>query len=158
MKKTLIIAIIIFANVLVLETVAQSKLMPLPNGYAMDFQDCPDATYYELPKSTYLQGSYDPLDESNLCNNFSNNVELLDDNYIGQYPKYCQQTIHDERGNLLFFIVDNNIYNNEGRGFENPNTGLPCLLHDFSGYGYNEITRFASAYILRSEIGIVPVP
>jgi hypothetical protein len=34
--------------------------------------------------------------------------------YLGQHPMYGQTVVNDADGNLLFFIVDNNIYNRYG--------------------------------------------
>ncbi len=38
----------------------------------------------------------------------------MNEKYLGQHPMFAQQVVHDKDGNLLFFIVDNNIYNRNG--------------------------------------------
>jgi hypothetical protein len=38
--------------------------------------------------------------------------------YLGQKPLFAHQIVNDKDGNLLFFIVDNNIYNKYGYAFE----------------------------------------
>ncbi|MEI6124256.1 MAG: hypothetical protein WCQ95_11590 [Bacteroidota bacterium] len=46
-----------------------------------------------------------------------NATPSMDEMYLGQHPMFAQQVVHDKDGNLLFFIVDNNIYNRYGKSF-----------------------------------------
>ncbi len=129
----------------------------------MDFTDCATSATTPLPISTSFTPyqPFDPLDEASLDAHFNDasggNLYLLDENYVGQYPMFCQQIVHDRKGNIQFFIVDNNIYNKYGESFVDPSYGT-ILLHDLGANGYNDINRFQMYFAIKPDISIVPVP
>ena len=108
----------------------QSMLLPVPGAISptdpctmINFSDNANPVITELPSHPFYinngtqQG--DPHDENQLMNtgptNPNSNYEyLFEEVYLGQHPKYAQSVVHDKHGNLLFFIVDNNIYNRYG--------------------------------------------
>ncbi len=78
---------------------------------------------------------------------------------MGQFPKFCNQAVHDDRGKLLFFIIDNNFYNEYGDGIVDPGSGNPLFLHDENALNtVNEIHRFQVDYLIVPEVTIVPKP
>ncbi|MCF8373021.1 MAG: T9SS type A sorting domain-containing protein [Bacteroidales bacterium] len=164
-KKVLIIAVsLLVCNLcLISQASSQNVLMPIPSGHVMDFTGCGTGGNASLPIG-FDPTPCNPKDESSLSSYYwgSNYYELpfLDGFYIGQYPKFCQQVVHDDRGNILFFIVDNNIYNRNGVGFENPDPIYDFwFLHpSINSYQSNDIHRFQLDFILRPELSIVPVP
>ena len=70
--------------------------------------------------------------------------------YLGQHPMFAQQVVHDKDGNLLFFIVDNNIYNKYGKAFkidpsQSDETAMYYYLHgdeqiapNYNRFGFSE--------------------
>lgn len=141
---------------------SQNLLMPIPSGEVMDFAGCGIGGNISLPIG-YDPTPCNPQDESSLEAFYGFTSQLtadLNEFYIGQYPKFCQQVVHDSRGNILFFIVDNNIYNKNGVGFENPNPNYDFwLLHPLPIISEaNELNRFQTNFTLKPEISIVPVP
>ncbi|MDX9931680.1 MAG: hypothetical protein RB294_03785 [Bacteroidales bacterium] len=104
----------------------QSFLLPVPGATTstgpctmINFSDNANPVVTELPSNTFtLSGQPgDPHSEYDLhAQSFdSQNGEYrFDEVYLGQHPMYAQNIVHDADGNLLFFIVDNNIYNRYG--------------------------------------------
>ncbi len=89
-----------------------------------------------LPKHNFYYGSIpgNPHDEIHLqATNTGTSTDphyIMDDVYVGQHPMFAQQVVHDKNGNLLFFIVDNNIYNKKGEAFlEDPNDESPGFYY-----------------------------
>lgn len=138
------------------QTIAQSDQLVLPNSGMIQFAGTSPVvgSYVSLP---YTTSGVNPLDEYSLFTAFSNSVSSLDLEYKGQYPKMCKQTVYDINHEVLFFIVDNNIYNKDGEAFlKAPNT--PHLLHNFAVDDDNYIHRFQDYFILAPEIVAVPIP
>ncbi len=79
-------------------------------------------TIENLPMSPDCPYTTPQHDETILCQNL---VMERDDDisaqiyYYGQHPVFCQNIQTDKLGNILFFIIDNNIYNRYGESFEN---------------------------------------
>ncbi len=134
LKSTLLLfASIIFC----IQVSAQNQSMMLPfsginsvNQYegckVINFSNPSNSIISELPKHTFyafgVQGR--PHVEADLQNS---NISM-NEKYLGQHPMFAQNVVHDKDGNLLFFIVDNNIYNKNGEAF---------LKLDENGYAYS---------------------
>ena len=120
LKSTLLLfAFTIFC----IQVFAQNQSMMLPfsginsaNQYEgckiINFSNPSNSVMSELPKHTFSvfgnQGR--PHNEADL----SQANPSINEKYLGQHPMYAQTVVHDKDGNLLFFIVDNNIYNQDG--------------------------------------------
>lgn len=78
-------------------------------------------------------------------------IPSINEKYLGQHPMFAQTVVHDKDGNILFSIIDYNIYNRYGEYFS--------LANDFQLDHY--LTRFinpASAYTsLDPEIVVFPI-
>jgi len=105
----------------------QSMLLPVPGSVSptgpctmINFSDNANSVITSLPFFTFDLSSGapgNPHDEGQLLNTQALNyggVYLFDEIYLGQHPMFAQTVVHDADGNLLFFIVDNNIYNRYG--------------------------------------------
>ncbi len=104
----------------------QSMLLPVPGATSptgpcvnINFSDNISPVITSLPYHPFYYGlGYgDPHNETQLIQTQAANyggVYLFDEIYLGQHPMYAQNIVHDADGNLLFFIVDNNIYNRYG--------------------------------------------
>ena len=89
--------------------------------------------------------------------------ESLSAKYPGFTPVFAHQIVNDKSGNLLFFIVDNYIYNKNGYGFnttpDNPGADFHVVKDgDSQGHydPYAECTE--STHKIHNDIIIVPVP
>lgn len=133
----------------------QSFLLPFPGSTSptgpcmmINFSDNANPVITELPSLpfSYLGQNGDPHDENQLMNtgptNPNSNYEyLFEEVYLGQHPKYAQSVVHDKHGNLLFFILDNNIYNRRGKAFLDDMASPQGLLNgDYSFAGSNVIS------------------
>ena len=125
----------------------------------------------ELPKHTFYVGAAQgrPHDETDLY--YAN--PSMNTMYLGQHPMYAQTVFHDKDGNLLFFIVDNNIYNQDGEAFPKlDETGVPygynmvSYLYDgviegntdwLDGSTYNRFTMSGGSVSLDPEIVVFPI-
>ena len=139
----------------------QHTLMPLPSNQYMDFSDCSatPSTPVDFPIPNPNPLITDALDDSDLELAWNTDPTIFDDSYQGQFPKFCSQLVHDERGNLLFFIIDNNVYNEYGESCIDPLSLEPLLLHDEDPLNPgNEIHRFQGDYLIVPEVSIVPKP
>ena len=128
----------------------QLRYLPINNNY-FSLQSNGNITIGQLPtpNSNYSQflNNLDAIEE------ILNVTSELDDAYYGQPPAYAQTIVYDSQSNdnqILFFIVDNHIYNRFGYSFQN--TGSYSNLHD--------IQRIPGPYgeLMTSEIAVVPVP
>lgn len=99
----------------------QSMLLPIPGDVdpnptgsrCINFTNPANPSISQLPAHPFLIDPFtygDPHIEAHL----SIAGSLMNELYLGQHPMYAQQVVHDKEGNLLFFIVDNNIYNRYG--------------------------------------------
>jgi len=115
----------------------QSMLLPVPGATSptgpcvnINFSNSSSPVITSLPYFTFdlpSGGSGDPHSEYDLhAQSFdSQNGEYrFDEVYLGQHPMFCQSVVHDTEGNLLFFIVDNNIYNRYGEAMIDDNNTL----------------------------------
>lgn len=161
----------------------QSMLLPVPGIYSTstnDYEGCKiinfsnpgNSVIYELPKHTFyvndvIQGrphiEYD-LEHAN---------PSMNEKYLGQHPMFAQNIVHDKDGKLLFFIVDNNIYNRYGEAFlkylpdypEEPiNNDIFSYLHDgimydnwIDGSNFNRFNVNTSNISIDPEIVIFPI-
>lgn len=115
------------------EAQTQSLLLPIARTTAysessslINFFDSQNPQIETLPSFAFTifdqQGAPiwgSPHDETDLAN-ASYPVDpyfLFNEKYLGQHPKWAQKIVYDNNGNLLFFIVDNNIYNRHGLSF-----------------------------------------
>ena len=134
--------------------------MPLPNGSVMDFSECATIPYSTTPLPIPTAPSFNPMNDNELYIAWQANSSLYDDfDYHGQFPKFCSQVVHDERGSLLFFIVDNNIYNKNGEVFVD--ASIPEFVHILdpsNPSSQNAIHRFQDDYLIAPEVTIVPKP
>jgi len=97
----------------------------------------------------------------------------MNEKYLGQHPMFAQNIVHDKDGKLLFFIVDNNIYNRYGEAFlkylpdypEEPiNNDIFSYLHDgimydnwIDGSNFNRFNVNTSNISIDPEIVIFPI-
>ena len=98
----------------------QSELLPISSSEVINFHESPE-TILQLPIDPTLSS---PLHNEQAIVNAICFDYLTDEDdgsipmkYVGQHPAYCQAVVHDKFGNVLFQIVDNNIYNRFGEGF-----------------------------------------
>jgi len=161
MKKFTLITLFFLVVLLLNAQIYQNKLLGIPNGNVINFNRTP-AVINKLPIHPYLLQSnqtgtggvsysagdeLNPFDEDLLLQCFyvdydyssPSDYSNLFTEYRGQYPKFCQTIVNDRDGNLIFFIIDNNIYNSKGISFLDLNT----LNYDNSGDQY--------AYLLNKE-------
>ena len=160
----------------------QSMLLPVPGIYSTstnDYEGCKIINFsnpgnpviYELPKHTFyvegIQGR--PHDEYDL----GHADPSMNEKYLGQHPMFAQNIVHDKDGKLLFFIVDNNIYNRYGEAFlkylpdypEEPiNNDIFSYLHDgimydnwIDGSNFNRFNVNTSNISIDPEIVIFPI-
>ncbi len=113
--------LLLFAfTIFCIQVSAQNQSMMLPfsginsgNQYegnkVINFTNPSDAVITELPQHIFYVGAAQghPHDEYDL----SQANPSMNEMYLGQHPMFGQNVVHDADGNLLFFIVDNNIYN-----------------------------------------------
>jgi len=160
----------------------QSMLLPVPGIYSTstnDYEGCKiinfsnpgNSVIYELPKHTFyvndvIKGrphiEYD-LEHAN---------PSMNEKYLGQHPMFAQNIVHDKDGKLLFFIVDNNIYNRYGEAFlkylpdyeDEPMYGTFSYLHDgimydnwIDGSNFNRFNVNTSNISIDPEIVIFPI-
>ena len=104
----------------------QSWLLPIPGSTSptgpckmINFSDYTNPVITDLPSHSFtlpgpISGNPHDEDHLNAAINPSTQAYLMDEKYLGQHPMFAQTVVHDEQGNLLFFIVDNNIYNRYG--------------------------------------------
>ena len=95
----------------------QSMQLPIPseNASVINFTDPANPVLTNLPVFPFNVGGQfghpgNPHNEDNLRDAYP----PINEFYLGQHPMFCQSVVHDAEGNLLFFIVDNNIYNRYG--------------------------------------------
>ena len=98
---------------------AQTQIMQLPipseNASVINFTAPANPVLTNLPVFPFNVGDQfgppgNPHNEDNLRDAYPS----INEYYLGQHPMYGQTVVNDADGNLLFFIVDNNIYNRYG--------------------------------------------
>ena len=161
----------------------QSVLLPIPGSYItnppdgqngckiMNFNNPSNPIITTLPKHDFDFGNSDPHLEYDLHAPATNpdNLYLFNEKYLGQHPMFAQQVVHDKDGNLLFFIVDNNIYNKYGKAFkmdpnDNDETAYYYYLHgdviyapNYNRFGFSGTSTPNPNISLDPEIVIVPI-
>ncbi len=108
----------------------QSILLPIPCATSftgpdkiLEFTNNSNAVISNLPSYQLMlpggvQGNpHIDEDLSHALANAPDNIYSFNEKYLGQHPKFGQQVVHDKDGTILFFIVDNNIYNKHGNSF-----------------------------------------
>ncbi len=121
----------------------QSKLLPVSSSEVINFHDL-TAPIIQLPYDPFLNN---PLhDETDIINAICFLPGVNSDNnpndemyYVGQHPVYCQAIVHDRNGNILFQIVDNNIYNRFGESFINTQTNIYNEAHYWLHQGFPNV-------------------
>lgn len=122
------LAFLLWAGLFNANAQTQSFLLPVPGATSstgpctvINFSDNANPVVAELPFYTFtLSGQPgDPHNEDQLHDAGpaiqNNGYEYrFEEVYLGQHPMFAQTVVHDADGNLLFFIVDNNIYNRYG--------------------------------------------
>ena len=94
----------------------QSTQLPIPseNASVINFTNPANPNLVALPTNSFINTDLNlpglPHDEYDL--EFAS--PSIYEAYVGQHPMYGQTVVNDADGNLLFFIVDNNIYNRYG--------------------------------------------
>jgi len=83
----------------------------------LNFANTLNPVVESLPKhpfSCWYDDIYYPEGNPHNEDHLANADPLMIEKYLGLHPMYAQSVVHDKDGNLLFFIVDNNIYNRYG--------------------------------------------
>lgn len=95
----------------------QSMQLPIPseNASVINFSDPAAPVITTLPAHEFrIGGPTGAFGNSHNEDNLRDAFPSMFEYYLGQHPKYAQSVVHDNNGDLLFFIVDNNIYNRRG--------------------------------------------
>jgi len=95
----------------------QSQQLPIPseNASVINFTNPVVPVITNLPANDFFVNN-DPTQPGNphIENHLRDAYPPIYEAYVGQHPMYGQTVVNDADGNLLFFIVDNNIYNRYG--------------------------------------------
>ncbi len=138
----------------------------------------------KLPVHQYYR-NFETSTTSSLPSTGSNPYDCEDIYYRGQQPNFCESLTTDCNGDLLFFIIDDKIYNKNGVSNDYAKYGysVPLYLHtnhwyssadyDAKGTGnftntqisftdvcsdYNIATGYTLNYHFGSEIVVIPIP
>jgi len=151
----------------------QSMFLPFPGdnyqaetgSKMLNFINPSNTFVTTLPKYDFFINNVlgDPHDEADLTNTDADPQMI--EKYLGQHPMFAQQVVHDKDGNLLFFIIDNNIYNKNGKAFIDYVNGSPtdyyAYLHDDSeslnGASFNRFGFPDTPGSLDPEIVVFPI-
>ena len=149
----LIFAIFILASF----TLSAQPLVSTLSSYRMKSLKVSSGTLSSIP-------IYDPHNVSNYyvnkepesIINYTQDLHLRK-GYLGQRPVFAHQVVTSRNGDVLFYIVDNYIYNKNGKGFMNANEGACHVLHEgynpYHGYHINSLPKH-----LHNKIIVVPKP
>lgn len=113
----------------------QSKLLPISSGEVLNFYNTIQPLITQLPfdetvTNIPVHNEEDIIDL--ICIDESGEIDCH--NYVGQHPIFCQAIVYDKNGDVRFHIVDNNIYNRHGKGFQI--SANQELLYDPGSYYY----------------------
>ncbi|MDD3740809.1 MAG: T9SS type A sorting domain-containing protein [Bacteroidales bacterium] len=137
--------------------VGQPKFHTVPkqNMQGLNFNNPNSPAQFNLPTHTIPDFYLIHDDNPEQLSTFVNELVAV---YPGFTPVFAHQIVNDRSGNLLFFIVDNFIYNKNGYGFEKNSTEYHVLKEGDDAYynPYEECTKFT--YRLHNDIIVVPVP
>lgn len=114
----------------------QSLLLPVPGDNSLNpagtcqminFGNPANPTIVNLPAHPFQvnYNSGNPRFETDLY--FA--TPSMDEYYLGQHPMYAQNITYDENGDILFFIIDNNIYNRLGQSYLDIDLVYPAKLN-----------------------------
>lgn len=135
-----------------LNATAQNPMLPLPNNQYVYFDGTGNQSIIKsLPIHNFQMSdgtTLIPTDENMLQAAYEENNELFL-YYRGQPAKYCQTIVPDKNGDILFFIVDNNIYNKNGESFFN--TAINDFLNNYPLMEYDEYSYLLNGTIDGSE-------
>jgi hypothetical protein len=107
------------------------------------------------PVSTFnLSTDDNPLALSGFLDGYYSSISSA---YPGFTPVFAHQIVNDKAGNLLFFIVDNFIYNKNGFGFEIDPNNPQGDCHVLKDGVFNPYYPSDNLY-LHNDIIILPVP
>jgi len=115
-NKLLFIQVLIMVISVTAKSQTQSTQLPIPseNASVINFTNPANPNLVALPTNSFINTDLNlpglPHDEYDL--EFAS--PSIYEAYVGQHPMYGQTVVNDADGNLLFFIVDNNIYNRYG--------------------------------------------
>ena len=103
--------ILTFAHLLILtslfaQPLTQNTIWSLPPNYIEHTQFGPVSQPLPIPTDAFSPGS-----------GFPNDPNDLSDGYDGQISEYSHNAMQDASGNILFFIVDDKVYNKDGYAF-----------------------------------------
>jgi parallel beta-helix repeat protein len=147
---------------------AQSLLLPIPGKHTASGQSCRMVDFSGSTLSTISLPSHgfsyngnpgNPHDETHLYPS----LPLMNEKYLGQHPMFAQTVVHGPAGDLLFFIVDNNIYNQYGNAFwDDLNVDYAKLHHDpiagvTPGRYMTATTHSTVCAVMDPEIVVVPI-
>ena len=109
----------------------QSILLPIPseNASMINFSDQFNPVLTSLPSFPFTVGAGGPSGLPHVEPHLQDAFPPMFEQYLGQHPMFAQTVVHDADGNLLFFIVDNNIYNRYGVGFTDNLGNIIYLLN-----------------------------
>ena len=146
MKINILRSVICIAfNSVLLAGFAQTQSMQLPipseNSSVINFTDPANPVLVNLPATQFNVGQNGPIGNPHIETNLRDAYPPINEFYLGQHPMFCQSVVHDAEGNLLFFILDNNIYNRRGVAFLDDMASPQGLLNgDYSFAGSNVIS------------------
>lgn len=140
MKKMLLKVVLLLGGMGNIVLQAQNPIMSLPPNYINISGDYVPLPIYVFDGFNEITPTSDPTLYNNIVSNPDNFEELWEVGYCGQTAKACHNIQHDIDGNLLFFIVDNFVYDKFGKNIGN-----------FNWDGQNDIRG-------SNEILIVPDP
>ena len=149
-KKLIVFALLLQAGWLFCQSINQPGILPLPSGQYLKFdhtnnwaKSIESLTRYDnfnnvttglLPTEEELENAFAYWDYDDLS---------YFHYYRGQAPKFCFNIQYDSIGEIVFFIVDNNIYNANGIAFYNISSleygdgSLDWSEWDFDSYVHN---------------------
>ncbi|MDY0142871.1 MAG: hypothetical protein RBR97_13355 [Bacteroidales bacterium] len=151
--SVIILAIVLGSNTLLL---GQAKYHTIPN---VRMKTTSPSGINELPWHYHDNQdtlSFNPFYESNWeMETADERYNAVKEKYLGQKPLFAHQIVNDSAGNLLFFIIDNNIYDKYGYAFDITvyNVNDKAELKP----GYNQFDDAITLQHMYHNICIVPV-
>jgi len=150
-SKFVMFTLMLLSVRMVCNSQTQSMLLPVPGATTatgpcsvINFSSNYNPVITSLPAHPFLYannpGNPHVENQLELTLSYQNGIYRIDEVYLGQHPMYAQNIVHDADGNLLFFIVDNNIYNRYGEAMIDDNNTLnqtPAFLHNGNSIGSN---------------------
>ncbi len=140
-KYTALFFSIIFTLLIAFTINAQPKFHTIPNYNmkVLNMDNPDDPRFHSIPVENPLSVFREPDPGYSYDNSISS--------YEGYRPKFAHQTVGSGNGEILFYMVDEFIYNTKGKYFKEYGTNYPF---DLSVYGDNPI--------LHKEVIVIPKP